>query len=333
MLMSDVKRCCSHKASARFAVRIPKLGLGGSIAVSRVHVGKRLANGMQLVSLESDNKTIDVPCCLALDGSSVAEVYVLEEVDRLPARWRAAFHQHCWSSALPLPACNPALGTHDRRMARAARSHRSAPERHATALRALAWLASGTVVHPDRAAGTACIGWRSSCGDCECTAAQSAGPRAASDQALAQRAAPEHGYRLPLSMRPWLVALCSGLAVSEYIDAGALIIWWAELRGTPMGARLALGSNGLGLLAVSTARLCTQPGYEYISAWVGAALLCALGQPATVLVFYACTVRIVGCGVFGSWAEQLISSVALGAELAEMLCSPEHLRWRAGAVQ
>lgn len=271
-------RCCSHKACARFAVRNSQLGLGGSIAVSRGHVGKLLANGKPLVSLEPDKKTIDVPCCRALDGCSVAEVYVLAEVARLPARWRAAFLSHCWSSALPLPACNAARGAAfaARRIARAARSHRSAPVRRATAsmLRALA--ASGTVVRHDRAAVTACIGWRSSCVDCECTAAQCAGPRA---------------------------------------------------------ARLAPGSNGLGWRAVSTALLCTQPGYEHISAWVGAPLLCAPMQPATVLVLYAWTCRIVGCGVVGSWAELLTSSVALGAELAEMLCSPAHWHLQAGAVQ
>jgi hypothetical protein len=335
LLMSDVKRGCSNKACARFVVRVQKLGLGGSIAVSRVHVDKLLANGKQLVSLESDNKTIDVPCCLALDGCEVAEVYVLADVASIPARWRAALRMHCWSSALPWPAGNGALGAHARRIARASRSHRSAPERNATAsmLRALA--ASGPVVRPDRAAGTAYIGWRSSWVDCSCTAAQCAGPRAArlDDLALAQRAAPEPGYRLPLSMRPWLVALCSGLAVSEYIDACALIIWWAELRGTPRGARLAPGSNGLGWRAVSTARLCTHPGYEHISAWVCAELLCVLVQPATVLVFYACTGRIVWCGVVGSWAELLTSSVALVAELAEMLCSQAHWHLRAGAVQ
>ncbi|CUX76532.1 hypothetical protein PLON_TP00105 [Candidatus Tremblaya princeps] len=325
---------CSPNACARLTGRIPQPGLWGSVAVSRVHVGKLLANGKQLVSLESDNKTLDVPCCLARDGCSVAEVYVLAEVASLPASWRAAFLPHCWSSALPLPAGNAALSAHARKIARAARSPRSAPLRHATASMLRARAASGTVVRPDRAAGTAYIGWRSSCVNCSCTAAQCAGPRAArrDDQALAQRDAPEHGYRLPLSMRPWLVALCSGLAVSEYIDACALRIWWAELRGTPMGARLAPGSNGLGWRAVITARLCTQPGYEHISAWVGAPVLYALVQHATVLV-YACTGRIVGCGVVGSWAELLTSSVALGAELASMLCSPAHWRWLAGAVQ
>lgn len=260
---------------------------------------------------------------------------MLAEVASFPARWRAAFRPHCWSSALPLPAGNAALGAHASRIARAARSHRSAPERHATAsmLRALA--ASGRVVRADRAARTASIAWRSYCVYCECTfAAQCAGPRSArlDYQALAQRAAPEHGYRLPLSMRPWRVALCSGLAEAEYIGASTLIIWWAELRGTPIGARLALCSNALGWRAVSTAWLRTQPGYENISAWVGSKLLGALGQPATVLVFYACTGRIVGCGVVGSWEELLTSSVALGAEWAEMLCSQEHWRWLAGAV-
>ncbi len=53
--------------------------MGGRIAVSRVHVGKLRANGKPLVSLEYDNQPIDVPCCLALDGCSVAEVYVLAE--------------------------------------------------------------------------------------------------------------------------------------------------------------------------------------------------------------------------------------------------------------